>query len=286
PPNATLIGSTCTCDDPYVPDPTGTSCVLEQYTLTLTPGSATIEPGNTYAFTATVTNQDGSPPSEDVPVSVKVEVDPASGGHTHGESTRPKGSVSPASGNTTLSVTFVATEISGTHTITATCDMCSNSPQMATVKVMVKDLETIPDDPTLYVLIGGEAGKAHHDNHYLTGDALNQLFVLAINYHHLYPNDTVLHLNDASLVWGGKFDIAGNWTGDHAGHRKGIVIDIRANTALGNIPESLFTDFIDLAAGMTSAQAQLHCSAGFDHANNCAGDNNRHFHVILLGVDQ
>ena len=46
-------GTTCTCTDPYVPDPTATSCVSDQYTLTLTPTSATIEPGATYTFTAT-----------------------------------------------------------------------------------------------------------------------------------------------------------------------------------------------------------------------------------------
>lgn len=73
----------------------------ETYTLTLTPDKATIEPGQSYTFTAKVTNQDGSPPSQAVPVSVKVEVDPTSGGHDHGETyaKRPTGSVSPASGN-------------------------------------------------------------------------------------------------------------------------------------------------------------------------------------------
>ncbi len=287
----------CTCDSGFKPDAAGTSCVSEQYTLTLTPESATIEPGKTYTFTATLTNQDGTPPAQPVPVSVKVDVDPTSGGHDHGEAyaTRPKGSVSPASGNTALSITFTATEVSGTHKITATCDQCSNSPKTATVDVKVDGLHQITDDPSLYVLIGGEPDKKHHDNHYLTDDAKSQLVVLAINYHFLYPNELVLHLNDASLVWGGKFDINGNWVGDHGAHRRGTVIDVRANTASGNIPERLFTDFEKLADGTqknlagssVSANAELHCSSGRDpSADNCVGDDNRHYHVILLGVDQ
>ena len=143
-------------------------------------------------------------------------------------------------------------------------------------------------------MVGGEADKQHHDNHYLTNSAFNQLVVLAINYHFLYPNEPVLHLNDASLVWGGLFDKDGDWDTSHEKHRRGVVIDIRANMAPGNIPESLFTDFKTLAAKtqttlagrVISANAKLHCSDGFDPKNNCVGDNNRHFHVILLGVDQ
>lgn len=289
--------TTCICNDPYVPDPTATSCVLEQYTLSLqiTPGQ--VEPSGSATVIATVNDAQGQPKSG-AQVSIEVNVEEKSGGHDHHDATRPKGPLS-GGGSTgadgTVSFTFGAPEVSGTHTFTANCVSpdCSNDPVTAKIKVMVEGLAPIPADPTLYTLIGAVTGK-YSDNHYLTGNALNQLLVLAINYHFLYPNESVLHLNDASLIWGGKFDIAGNWTGDHAGHRRGTVIDIRANTVSGAIPESLFTDFEELAAGtkkkladgMTSAEAQLHCSVGFDHANNCAGDPNRHYHVILLGVDQ
>ena len=295
-------GNTCTCNDPYIPDSTGTSCVSEQYTLSLqTDPAQQIEPSGSARVIAKVINTLTGQPKEGVTVSIKIDVDVTSGGHDHGERIppRPKGALSPATGTTgpdgTVSFNFGAPEVSGTHTFTASCvsPACTNEGT-ARMDVKVDGLAPIPDDPTPYALVGGEADKQHHDNHYLTNSAFNQLVVLAINYHFLYPNEPVLHLNDASLVWGGLFDKDGDWDTPHEKHRRGVVIDIRANMAPGNIPESLFTDFKALAAKtqttlagrVISANAKLHCSDGFDPKNNCVGDNNRHFHVILLGVDQ
>ena len=276
PSNSTPASATsCTCTDPYVPDATQTGCVKQQYKLSLTPETATIEPGNTYIFTATVTNQDDSPPTEDVPVTVKVEVDPTSGGHDHGGSTRPKGSVSPASGSTALSITFGATEISGTHTITATCELCSNSPLKATINVKVEGLAAIMGSP-FYAFIG--SNDKHLDNHYLTPQAEAVLRSMAASYQFeqrfILNGDSPhpLTLNDASLVWGGKFDIFGHWTGDHAEHRRGTVIDIRANSLAGTIPSKSFKNFIKLAKDV-GANARIHSP----------GETIQHFHVRLLG---
>lgn len=298
----------CTCNDPYVPDPTGKSCVYEQNTLTvLEDPHPDVEPGSGRDVVVRVMNAKSEPKSG-VRVRLKVDVEANTGGHDHHDEQRPKGTLtgsaacdSPEQSCITAitgsdgyaSFIFSAPNVSGKHTFTAACvsPACSNTGT-ARIEVKVPDLHKIPDDPTLYAFIGGEADKPHHDNHYLTDSALSQLVILAINYHFLYPNDPVLHLNDASLEWGGKFDIKGNWVGDHKAHKRGAVIDIRANTAPGNIPERLFKDFMRLAKdtkladGMTSAQAQLHCSTGYDQANYCAGDDSRHFHVILLGVDQ
>jgi hypothetical protein len=293
------------CPPPGQRDPVTGACKKDQYTLSLTPDKATIEPGQGYTFTATVTNQDGSPPSQAVPVAVKVEVDPTSGGHDHGETfaNRNKGSISPTNGTTSFPITFTATEVSGTHTITATCDMCTNKTAAATVYVKVDGLWPIFAAPKLYAFVGGELDKPHHDNHYLTSNAFNQLTAIAINYRFRYPSDPVLHLNDASLKWGGKFDIKGNWKGDHQGHKKGTVIDIRSNSINektstnpgSSIPERLFAEFETLVNGTRKtlpngevhAKAKLHCSVGRDPAiDNCVGDINRHYHVILLGVDQ
>lgn len=322
PDHAILSGSTCTCIDPYVPDITRTSCIMDQYTLSLkTHPLEKIEPSGSASVIATVTDAQGNGVSG-ASVRIKVDVDANSGGHDHGESMAPrdKGSMSGdaacdppdqsshcAIANTgtegNASFTFKATPVSGKHTFTATClNAACSSSAAAEIKVMVDGLEPIPSDPTLYVFIGGDADKQHHDNHYLTNEALSQLYVLAINYHFRYPNEPLLHLNDASLVWGGKFDIKGNWVGNHKAHKRGTVIDIRANKINektninpgSSIPESLFADFEKLAvkaktvqSGRSiSAQAQLHCSQGFDPATNCIGDSNRHYHVILLGVDQ
>jgi hypothetical protein len=143
----------------------------------------------------------------------------------------------------------------------------------------------------------GDNGN-HLGNHYLTGDASIQLWRLAASFYNYQirkgvAKPTLLHLNDASLKWGGLFDRDGDWDTPHVRHRKGVVIDIRANTTAGNIPESMFNDFeqladeTKLADGTTAANAELHCSRGRNPSvDNCVGDINRHYHVLLLGVDQ
>lgn len=288
----------CACEPGYEFDAAGTGCVSKQYILELTIKPADkVEPSGSATVTATVKDAQGKGKSG-VTVSLKVDVEAGSGGHDHdaGRHVSPyTGTLSAATGTTgpdgAVSFTFGAPEVSGTHTFTAKCisPSCANEGK-AKINVKVDGLVPIPEEPEIYNLI---TKNMHSDNHYLTGNAINQLVVLAINYHHLYPKDPVLHLNDASLVWGGKFDINGNWVGDHGAHRRGTVIDIRANTALGNIPERLFTDFEKLADGtkqadgITSANAELHCSTGRDPSvDNCVDDDNRHYHVLLLGVDQ
>lgn len=258
----------------------------DSLTITLTPETATLEPDKTYSFTATVTKQGGGAPSQAVPVSVKVEVDPTSGGHDHGEAiaTRPKGSVSPATGNTVLLFTFTATPVSGKHTITATCDLCVNKTATAEVQVKVKDLTSLTSS-SAFALVGGEPGKKHTDNHYLAAEAKGRLEDIIKKYNLAYPKGPLLRLNDASLEWGGKFDILGNWGGAHAEHRRGVVIDIRANLDATAIPEIRFFDFEDIAA-RHGAQAELHCSKEFSkYIVGCIADSgsNRHFHVRLLG---
>jgi hypothetical protein len=44
-------------------------------------------------------------------------------------------------------------------------------------------------------------------------------------------------LNDASLFWGGRYDIKSDWTGSHSGHREGREIDVSFNRA-GNNPSA------------------------------------------------
>ncbi len=301
PAHAQPIGNPCTCDDPYVPDPTKTSCVLDQYSLSLQISPGQVEPSKSAKIIAKVIDTLTGQPKEGVTVGIKVDVDVTSGGHVHGESEAPrgKGTLIPATGTTladgTVSFTFGAPEVSGKHSFTAQCDnpTCTNNPITAEIKVMVDGLSTIPGDPSLYVLIGGEEGKKHHDNHYLTDDAKSQLVVLAINYHFLYPNQPVLHLNDASLEWGGLFDFTGNWKPGHHEHKRGTVIDIRANEATGAVPFNNFDRFEKIALD-AQINADIHCTSDkIDHqgrkAPDCIGldgsqDSNRHYHIRLMGV--
>ena len=58
----------------------------------------------------------------------------------------------------------------------------------------------------------------------------------------IWPDAPKLTLNDASLAWGGKFDIPATWERNpraHAEHRLGDNIDVRANSAPGAVPSNI-----------------------------------------------
>lgn len=83
-----------------------------------------------------------------------------------------------------------------------------------------------------YVLIGST--ENHKSNHYglpSTNDALRKI---AAEYKG--ATGTPLYFNDMSLMWGGLFDINGNYSAPHAEHRNGNVIDIAAT------PETLLNE--------------------------------------------
>jgi hypothetical protein len=81
----------------------------------------------------------------------------------------------------------------------------------------------------------------------------------------------VLHVNDASLEWGGKFDLSGGWTGPHVEHRHGTVVDVRANNQSTAIPVENFDEFISRADDY-----------GADAYLESPTVGRRHFHLRLL----
>lgn len=308
----------CTCNDPYVPDPTGKSCVYEQNTLTvLEDPHPDAEPGSGRDVVVRVMNAKSEPKSG-VRVRLKVNVEANTGGHDHHDEQRPKGTLtgsaacdSPEQSCITaitgydgkVSFKFAAPEVSGTHTFTAACvsPACSGSPT-AKINVKVPNLITIPETPLLYTLIGAVEGM-HQDNNYLTATAVDIIWGIAADYHmnrtfwQLSVGGTnqmapppPLGFNDASLIWGGKFDLSGKWSGNHYEHDRGVVIDIRANGAAGAVPEPLFTSFVKLAA-MQNAKAALECTSNKVDGQgrtppDCIGkdgssDQNRHYHVRI-----
>ena len=190
-------------------------------------------------FTAKVS--DGATPKAGVPISFAVEVIPNSGGHDHHDINRPKAKLSAVQGTTDANgevrMTFTAPEPAGIHTIKATCATCSNSPAVKEIKVKVPDLIQIPPDtqtPPRYVLVGQR--PEHRKSHFVTEaglDALNQVIRVFARL-----GWGQVGINDASLEWGGMFDIEGKWlkpymnnkgkwvTGGHAEHRNGEQVDI------------------------------------------------------------
>lgn len=307
---------------PYWLNPTSLMCqrpAQNNFIITLS-GSSTVEPSNgstinTLPFIATVIDQNtGQPTANPVPVHISLTVAPTSGGHDHGDNARPRGGIAAVKtcpsdatcwSNSTINgavvFNFNPTDASGTHTIIATCDGCSNTAT-ANVDVKVPNLITIQSTPLLYSLIGAVAGK-HSDNHYLTSTSIDAIWGIAADYHmdHTFWQPSgggtkklipppPLGLNDASLIWGGKFDLSGKWSGNHYEHGKGVAIDIRANGGVGAVPEGLFTSFVKLVAAQ-NAEAVLECTSNKVDGQGrtpptCIGkdgsaDNNRHFHVRI-----
>ncbi len=308
PPNSTgtpmpINPTVCTCNAGYQPDSAGTSCVPSQEGLIITlQGGTTTQHSTLLPFNAVVKDQN-SVVQSGKQVTITATVQNGTGGHIHTEN-RPKGNftcssslgTSPATctlttdGSGQAPFEFVATPISGTHTITATCTGCSNTAT-AQVNVKVDGLTPIPAAPKLYALqdsagavIGAVAGK-HTVNHYLTSTAIGKLNKFATNYQKTNPG-AKLYLNDASLVWGGLFDVGSSpWMSPHNGHNRGMSIDIRAaNSGVNNegaVPATAFAK-VSKSAADAHAKAALHCSDNgvLRIGAPCNGiPNNRHFHV-------
>jgi hypothetical protein len=257
-------------------------------------------------YKAIVKDQNGQPKAN-ISVTITTEVTSDSGGHVH-TSGRPKGKLvagavtstkagtesisGKTNGDGVFELTFGAEEVSGTHTLTAKCDSGCQAPATATVDVKVNGLEQIPGGASFYTLIDTDgtvigSTSGHKNNHYLTSDASTILLYMASSYHvevkyWTKPSNgkksvppLPLYLNDASLVWGGVFDINGDWKVDHIEHRRGSVIDIRANSKIGAIPSNNYIKFVDLAK-YYGAHAKIHSP----------GSDNQHFHVRLLNREE
>jgi hypothetical protein len=301
---ANMSGSPCVCNTDYVPDPNGPGCVYQTLTLTIESAYSanepfTTEPRGILALKAVVKDQFGLP-KVGKQVTLTVEVQSGSGGHDH-DVNRPKGEVCAqlfgcvqdskgtqvaTDGSGEAGFVFRAPPPAGEHTITATCTGCNSAS--AEVKVMVPDLIPIPASQyyALQDLAGNVIGaikNKHTDNHYLTAQSITKLEEFARKYQTEVLPGAKLYLNDASLVWGGLFDVGSTpWASPHITHDKGRSIDIRAENSgpnnEGAVPTALFNDAIK-AAARTGAKAALHCASS-TKTSVCSGDPEfRHFHI-------
>lgn len=100
-----------------------------------------------------------------------------------------------------------------------------------------------------YVLFGFANTPEHPQgtNHWGTAAANNGLVQIADEYKNTFygqnpiPENDKLRYNDQSLPYGGKFDLARNWSnggGRHGEHREGINCDVRCCEAPGNVPNN------------------------------------------------
>ena len=271
-------------------------CTTASITLTLTPlpqtppdprpagtgGKSTLE------LKATVT-ENGSP-KKDVAVTFKVDVVPMTGGHGHHDANRPKGEVTPSGKtdvNGEIKLMFQASEVAGSHTITATCNDCSNKTVNKNVDVRVPNLQPLSPNPQqnsdgkyLYALTAkdpthvGTSGGRQRGEYYLTAPAEENLYSLVKSF--AAEDWGIVAFNDASLVWGGLYDIDNDWMESHQGHRVGEEIDIsftRANNPISiEKRKRVYKTFCDAKKASVPFRILYHI-----------GGKGPHYHVYLLG---
>jgi hypothetical protein len=191
-------------------------------------------------FQVRVTN--GANPVPGVAVSFSVDVTPNSGGHGHHDPARPQGALSGTQGTTDVNgevkVAFKAPEVAGIHTIKAICSTCSNSPVTKEIQVRVPDLLPIsPNAPKnadgtfVYALTSIDPTHQGNGQYHLTEQSRKNLRAMIEAF--AAEGWGTVALNDASLYWGGRYDIGSNWRVPHAGHRDGREIDV-SFTRAGN----------------------------------------------------
>jgi hypothetical protein len=294
----------CVCDAGYEFDATRTSCIQEQYTLSLKTFSE-MEPSDSATDSwanviATVLDAQTQQPKAGATVSINVDVVANSGGHNHddGRHVSPHtGTLDTTTGITgadgTFTFTFTAPEVSGTHTFTATCvqPTCTNNPATTQIDVKVDGLAPIPSS-LFYRFISPNADTNHPDNHNLQPAASAQLASIAKAYYEAtyllkdgwLPN---VMLNDASLKWGGILDCFETclntdppsvpWGPAHGEHRRGSVVDIRARLPAVNDPNN------------PSADTLLYADKFIEKALKAGADpypEGSHYHLRLFGIPE
>jgi hypothetical protein len=249
-------------------------------------GPPEVLPEQSVQFVAKVVDGWGSARSG-VDVSFKSEVQPNSGGHdsNHPHASRPVGSFSSAQVRTDFRgearATFSSPAPAGVHTITATCEFCSPKTVSRQLLVKVPDLFQIPADsasPPRYVFVGFD--RNHSSRFNLRLDALQSLRMLVLHFQSIGWGQ--LGLNDASLPWGGLFEVdvssgAKFWGPPHAGHRLGDEIDI-SFLRPGGISQATIKRAYDTTCDVkqTAIPANIYW-----HAFQAP-----HFHVYLLARDK
>lgn len=214
------------------------------------------------------------------------------GGHTHDLSTHPVGVLSiiapilagpsrSLAGQTSFDVFVVShtiPEVSGKidtvlnlrvppgwHTVSPeSCDgggtsWCFNT----TIDVGVSGLTNLPDGNPLYTKVRG--GSPQHTDAVAysgTADAVFYLTAIAELYNQL--SNSVLSVNDMSLVKGGLFDIKNNYTVPHRTHRTGQSADINKTQGdcVQNFDLLMAVNFIMPAEGISFFDQRQFPSAG------------------------
>ena len=297
-PDVSGIGyGACTCPhgrrDTFYSNTSGTEagCRDNALQLSLTPAPNQKDPRplkaegkdgkSTLELIAKVT-ENGNPKAG-VAVTFAVEVEPNSGGHDHHDASRPEGELlqdeDVTDVNGEIKLRFEAPEFAGTHVVAAFCSKCANTSVTKNINVKVPNLIELEGDysrTAKYELIGST--PKHQGNHFFAPEALialRKLLPIFAKY-----DWGVVGINDSSLKWGGRFDIAGRWNGSHHEHLEGKEVDLSFYKPFGTISEKnrqkVYDDLFE-SKGVGTPQVLWHLK------DNPATPSYAHFHVYLLG---
>lgn len=156
-----------------------------------------------------------------------------SGGHVDHTGTRPVGSLAATQGTTnaggTLEATYTASIFGGSYRVYARMQGMEKGRD---IRVFVPGLQELGDGVNYNLR---QVDVHHPAYHYGTATANTNLPLIAADYINTYyatqaaTEEEKLVFNDQSLIYGGKFEILGDWgNGSHAEHREGKNCDVRS----------------------------------------------------------
>jgi hypothetical protein len=166
-------------------------------------------------------------------VTISLERIPGSGGHNHGGATTDAaavGTVSPSSFTLpngypqNIRSVFRATDVCGA--IRCVSRFTSSNPPVVEnrIEVLIQGLQSIPSSTNLRL----KPPTAEHPSPYWAApDFINKLVQCANSY--AQKTGKPLTVTDASLPWGGRFDLNQNWAPPHHEHMDGRQADLRSN---------------------------------------------------------
>jgi hypothetical protein len=134
--------------------------------------------------------------------------------------------------------------------------------QVHIVNVRYNDIYYVEEKPE-WMHIGATTmhGGSNAYNHWMTTTAAYGIWYAAQALIAKNPSQGKIAVNDMSLPFGGKFDLAVNWAGSHVAHHRGTAVDVRANGAQWSLPSNKVTEFMQECANY-GATTVLHESVG------------------------
>lgn len=277
-------------------------------------GDATVQPNGLLSGLVASVKDANDAPVANALVEISAKVLARSGFHEHGTSdtdghdtARPRGrlrapctadAVQCPPGDAAVTVTtnhlgqapfeFQAPAPAGIHELVGRCIGRECEPaEPHVIDVRVPDLVEVTTADTMFRKIEGLTTRHPRKNNYLQETARSILEDLGREYFAAYGEGLVL--NDASLEWGGLFDVDPvPWSVPHKEHRCGRAIDIRGDghKGLGAIPASRDRGFRRMAEPLGIAVKSHPCvyqkAANGTQVLNC---DNAHYHLWLLGKE-